>query len=424
MRKDKTKLFLITVEFPYGSAEDTFLGLEYPLLCEQFDLKVIATEADRLKEKRYRESCDNAVSISSRQNIGEKIFSLLCFLTRRECYQEISEILSQKEFRGGRIYRALMYGAASETFFRRLRRSIDLKRDTHAVFYFYWFDYKCFALCAKKKKYPYIRIITRTHGRDLYDERELYGRQFFKRQMDEQLQKIIFAAQYAKDYYLHRYGKEDSDRYSLHRLGVPIRLNSGNERREKFDGDQPFILLSCSSVIAIKRVGLIIEGLSELQDLTARELVWVHIGDGGELLKLKRLAENRLNGKKNIRFEFMGELPNENVVEYYRNHFVGCFITTTSTEGGAPVSVQEALSFGVPAIVTKVGELPFMAQNNGVLLSENPDGKEIAAAISKILSVYGTGEYWEMCENALDKHKRYFEASRNFTEAVMEISNV
>ena len=56
-----------------------------------------------------------------------------------------------------------------------------------------------------KEKYPNIRIISRAHGYDLYDERELYGRQYFKPQMDSKLERLIFVSEYGKKYYFNKF---------------------------------------------------------------------------------------------------------------------------------------------------------------------------------------------------------------------------
>lgn len=420
----KKKLFLLTEEFPYEHGEDTFVGLEYPALCEQFNLQVITTGVRNPGELKDAEYYGNANVISPDQTLIEKMYSMLCFLTRKECYQEMIDILKCKEYRVQRIFRALMYGTAAESFFRKVKRTAALKRDTEAIFYFYWFDYRCFALCMKKKRYPNIHIIARTHGRDLYDERELYGRQFFKQQMDKNLDRIIFAAQYAKEYYLQRYQKKDTDKYLVHRLGVSSKAVSVCDRKKQFDKDKPFLLLSCCASIPLKRIELIIEGLSNVRLVRQQKIQWVHIGDGEALDMLKELADRKLGKSTEIEYCFMGQMPNERVLDYYRRQCVGCFITTTETEGGAPVAVQEALSFGVPIIATRVGELPFMVEGNGLLCAENTDGVKVGEAISKMVSLYGTVEYWQMCQNSLDKFDLYFNAAHNFPKVAADINKI
>ena len=139
----KKKLFLITEEFPYEHGEDTFVGLEYPLLCEQFDLRVITTGVRNADVSKDAGDYRNVSVISPDQTPLEKIYSMICFLMRKECYREMLDILKSGELCVQRIFRELMYGTAAVTFFRRLKKTAGLAKDTEAIFYFYWFDYRC-----------------------------------------------------------------------------------------------------------------------------------------------------------------------------------------------------------------------------------------------------------------------------------------
>lgn len=414
----KTDMYLITQDFPYGHIEDSFVKPEYPYLCDSFHVSIIAAELG----ENVPDTTDlpvEACIIPTAQSLWDKIISLLRFLCEKDCYTEIAAVVRDKKQILKRIYRALMFGTAAETFYRRLQKKTGLNKNTHALFYFYWFDYKCFGLTMHKHNFPNIKIIARTHGYDLYDYRELYGRQFFKPQMDAKLERLIFAAQFAKDYYLERYGKQDSDKYPLHRLGVADKKVSAEMRKTSYK--EEFLLLSCSDAIAIKRVELIIEGLSAITD---KKVKWIHIGGGNQLKNLKEEAEAKLGTKQNIQYEFTDILPNDKVISFYKEHYVSCFITTTSTEGGSPVSVQEALSFGVPVIATSIGELPWMVSNNGILLSENPTGVEVGHAIEHMSEMYGTEKYFAMCEQSLRIFRDKFNADRNFCVLADELEQI
>ena len=412
----KQRVFHITQDFPYGHLEDSFVGPEYPYLCECFDISIIAAEVppdtELLSEEEVKNKGFEARIISNRQKITEKLFSLCCFLLTKDCYTEIISIIrsGKKIFR--RIYRALMFGAAAETFYRRLKQSISLTRDTQALFYFYWWDYKCHGLTMHKKKHPNIKIVTRTHNYDLYDEREVYGRQFYKTQMDKKLDRIMFVSVYGKEYYLNKYGKIDSIKYPVHYLGVSD--PGPPERKEKGKDIQ---IVSCSALIPLKRVELIIDGLSRVQDIPVH---WIHMGDGIELERLQKMAEEKLKG--NIQYDFRGRVSNRQVLEYYRNNNVTCFITTTSIEGN-PVSVQEALSFGLPIIATCVSDIPHMIDGNGVLLSENPTGDEVAGAIRTIVNMT-EDKYKDLCRNSYRIFCRDYDVNTNHRKLAEDLAGI
>jgi glycosyltransferase involved in cell wall biosynthesis len=309
-----------------------------------------------------------------------------------------------------------MFGTAAENFYRQLKEQTKLTIKTDAIFYFYWADYKCFGLTMHRRKYPHISIVARTHGYELYDERELYGRQFFKPQMDEGLDRLIFVSAYGKKYYLEKYHKADSVKYPLHRLGIrrapmPTQLES--------PARTPFVLVSCSNVVDIKRIDLIIEGLS----LVGENVRWVHIGDGPLRQALEEKAKALLGRKQNITCEWKGAMKNSDVIAFYKNNTVHGFITTTATEGGNPVSIQEALSFGIPVIGTKVSDIPYMVEGNGILLSENPTSREIADAVETMCRM-DESAYLAQREQAYQKFLTSYDADKLHPKMVQELLNL
>ena len=76
-------------------------------------------------------------------------------------------------------------------------------------------------------------------------------------------------------------------------------------------------------------------------------------------------------------------------MNFYKKRPVDCFITTSSTEG-VPVSIMEAMSYGIPIIGTDVGGVKETIDENGILISANPSVKEISEAIE---SIYNDNNY-------------------------------
>lgn len=405
----KKKLYLITKDYPIGNKETAFIDPEYKKLSKLYDISIVITE---LKDAATSKSDDVCKVLNLNPGFCEKLICLVKFLLNKDAWIEIKTIIGEGKNIIANLFRAAMYGTFAEAFFIRLKKAVGLSADTDAIFYFYWWDYKCLGLTMHKKSYPNIKIITRTHGYDLYDERELYGRQYFKPQMDRELERIIFVAQYGKQYYLSKYGKNDGSKYPLHRLGVP-------DPRANLDKGKGgiFHIVSCSNAIPLKRIELIIEGLSKIEELKIR---WVHMGDGSELGHLKEMAGKKLGG--NITYEFPGRILNSEVIDYYRENNVNCFITTTSTEGN-PVSVQEALSFGIPIIATAVSDIPYMIAQNGILLPENPTGDEVAKAIRTIADM-DDSDYINLRKNSYRIYCRDYNAESNYQRLIEDMSHL
>lgn len=405
----KKKMYLITKDYPVGNAETSFIDPEYKMLSEVYDVSMVVTE---LESGVDPETDDHCRAIDLHPAFGEKIVCLIKFMLHRDAWIETAAIIREGKNIMRNLFRAFMYGTFAEVFFQRLKKAIGLTAGTDALFYFYWWDYKCLGLTMHRKKYPGIRIVARTHGYDLYDERELYGRQYFKPQMDRGLERLIFVARYGKQYYLNKYRKSDSAKYPVHCLGV----YDPKTDLECAKGET-FHIVSCSNAIPLKRIELIIGGLSTIKDI---EIKWVHMGDGTELDSLKDMAGAKLG--VNIDYHFAGRIPNEEVIKYYRENNVNCFITTTSTEGN-PVSVQEALSFGIPVIATSVSDIPRMIDNNGVLLPADPTADEVAAAIRKIADM-DDSDYIELRKNSYRIYSRDYNVESNHRRLIEDLLRI
>ncbi|MGN0278019.1 MAG: glycosyltransferase [Lachnospiraceae bacterium] len=403
----KRKLYLITKTFPHEGGETAFLSPEFPYLLKNFDVTVITTETVMESPKASSE-----INIDLQANLMDKLAGILHFLLHADAWRELSNIMRSGHDRMHQICRGLMFGVAAEDFYRKLRKATGLCRETDAIYYFYWADYKCFGLTMHHRKYPHIHIVARTHGYELYDEREIYGRQFFKPQMDRELDRLVFVSEYGKNYYLQQYHKQDGIKYPLHRLGIK---SHGNQVPFE-DRNKEFVLVSCSNAVDIKRIDLIIDALVYVEE----KINWIHIGDGPCMESLQNRAHNLLDDRRNITYEWKGALPNQAVMEFYRQQPVHCFITTTSTEGGNPVSIQEALSYGIPVIGTRVSDIPYMVEGNGILLSENPKPQEIAEAITQMCQM-DEKTYCEWRENASQKYIRSYDADNLHPEMMAEL---
>ena len=161
------------------------------------------------------------------------------------------------------------------------------------------------------------------------------------------------------------------------------------------------------------------EGLSLITDTRVK---WIHFGDGEESDRIEAIARKLLDGKRNINYSFAGRVDNQTIMSFYRDNAIGCFITTTSTEGN-PVSVQEALSFGIPVIGTEVSDIPLMIEGNGVLLSANPSAQEVADAIRTVADA-SDEERIAMREKSYEIWASDYNAEKNYNEFVKLLMKV
>lgn len=265
----------------------------------------------------------------------------------------------------------------AELFFQQVKQSKAINFDEPCVIYTFWNHFRTLAFCLHKDELPNIKLISRTHAYELYNERQPNGRQSFKSFMNLKIDALFFIALRGLNYYLNTF-KQNIEPSKLYYSPLGIKRNKTISLQNKINR---FHLVSCSNVIPLKRVALIIEALS-LCDSKCK-IHWTHFGDGNLMQEIKKLANDLLKDKENITYWFMGHCPNEEVMRYYSFMDCSCFITTSSTEG-LPVSLQEALSFGIPIIGTDVGGINEEIDENGILLPSNPSPQEVANAITKI----------------------------------------
>jgi glycosyltransferase involved in cell wall biosynthesis len=146
--------------------------------------------------------------------------------------------------------------------------------------------------------------------------------------------------------------------------------------------DGVFRIVSCAHIVPVKRLDLLLKE-SRGSPACARKFEWVHFGDGtgGKSLNKKMTRDF----PQNARGRLMGNVPNSEIIQHYRELPVDVFVNVSGTEGGAPVAIQEAISCGIPIIATLVGGNPeVVSEKNGILLDPGPSPHEIAVALLKI----------------------------------------
>lgn len=403
----KRKLIISTDGFPYGNSEISFLEPELDELVKHFDIVLVAhchNQADDRVKKNVYKGCkvyniDIQLAWYARMKYG------IQFFFNKDGWKEVGSILKTKEKIFQRLYQSIAFFAfAMENYQLMEKMKILPEENEEFIYYTYWYVYYTYSMTKNRKRFRNIKIITRTHGFDLFDERCNGGRQPFKSIMDEQLDHVFFVAEQGKEYYLNKYNREASNKYIVSRLGT---MKIGGESPHK---DSRFRLVSCSSIIPLKRVDLLIRALSRIN----RELEWIHFGAGTDAEKVEDLADIMLSDKENITFKLKGFVPNDKIMEYYKSYYVDCFISTSSTEG-LPVSIQEAMSFGIPIIATAVGGVPELIADNGILLPANPTEKQIAGAIENIMDM-DEERYLEVRQNSFKLWQEKFDAGENRKE--------
>ncbi len=170
-------------------------------------------------------------------------------------------------------------------------------------------------------------------------------------------------------------------------------------------------------MVTVKRIDLIVDTLICLEQMYGKslpnEITWVHFGDGQLLKEIKKKVDSNL---KYIKVIFKGQVANSEVLKFFQNNEVDLFINVSMSEG-LPVSIMEAISFGIPIIATNVGGTREVVEDlvNGYLLNRNSSPKNIAETVFRFVENrelvarmgVSSRSMWEKKFNAIYNYEKF-----------------
>lgn len=391
----KRNIFLFTNTFPYGSGE-TFLTTEIRFLAAEFErINVIPLQAD----VNLRILPPNVYVTKPLLKFDSKKERTKFILSGILNFSPVS--FAFKEWRTQKPFESYEKFWEFVTFLLRFRSALHNLRISPGpddVLYFYWGHTSVMLAPVLKSKYN-CKIAARFHGSDLYEEAKI-GYIPFRAYVFPAIDQFITVSEFGRRYLLSKYPQWISEaQVAVSRLGVS---NQG-VNVQNTDQSGVFHLLSCSNLIELKRIDLIIKAL-HLIDFRVR---WTHFGDGPLKSTLMSLS---LELPQNIEVNWMGQCPNSEIMAFYQQNHIDLFINVSSSEG-IPVSIMEAMSFGIPAIATDVGGVTELVnETNGVLLPADLDQKLLA---NTIINFAGNNQQIYR-NNAREYWMKYYNAETNY----------
>ncbi len=243
------------------------------------------------------------------------------------------------------------------------------------VAYTFWCEALTAGLGLAKDEHPGLVVVTRVNGFDLFAERHRPPYIPLRRSTLERLDRLYAVSECGMRYTVDHYPWFEP-RCEVSRLGVddPGRVSPSPSGRRH-------VIVSCSRMHPVKRVGLILDGVERAArrrpDL---RFEWHHFGDGEESEAIERAA--RADPPENVEAILHGYRTTAEIIAFYQQEPVAAFINASSSEGGSPVAIMEAASCGIPIIATAVGGNPeIVSERNGALVSADPSADEIADAL-------------------------------------------
>lgn len=367
---------MVTSAYPYGHGE-TFITAELPHISEFMDVELVPCSYTVGTEPRPVKQSVNLDYANKRWGFLRAFYLMSSLAAALWKYSWIKDALyvirhPHKSENTKELARALYRAQMFESFLVAQAAKDARKPD---LVYFYWMVPEIMgAIGYRKSWHPALKIISRAHRGDLYDELQAGGYFGLRDKIAAGIDEIYCISCHGMQYLENKYSFM---RASLHlaRLGV----NDPGYLNVQPDDDQ-LSIVSCSFVIPEKRLHLIVEAISHLLEREpGLRIKWTHIGDGPLFEQLRAQVSRELGERANV--IFTGYLTQDQVVNLYRDQRFDVIVNVSDSEG-IPVSLMEASSAGIPMVATDVGgNGEIVNAGNGILIPANADVETIASTL-------------------------------------------
>lgn len=244
-----------------------------------------------------------------------------------------------------------------------------------------WFGVDAHVVAYFKKKYSTVRSMALAHSGEVMPERNPFIDADFHKYIYTHIDKVYFISQKVFNDYL-QYRQKDSYHHLVEAKSEVRYLGCFNTSNvmNSSSCDGLFRIVSCSRIDANKRLSTIVEALRKW---TRSKIEWSHIGIGNLSELIEQQVKELTEKNPLVKVKLLGRLDNKSVMQYYENNPADVFLNTSLSEG-LPISIMEAMSYGIPAIATDVGgSSEIVNAQNGILLDKYFSVDDLLNALSK-----------------------------------------
>lgn len=394
---------LITCDYPYDTGE-TFIENEMPFLSRSFEkiyiFPINAHEGDKQTRVPPRNAEIHPVGcIHSTMRIP--------FYAGKGLFCKNKEL----KIRSGSLKRDVvnLYARGRSEFIKDYIVKVirEEKIDCNcATVYSYWFTDQAIAAWKLKEElskiFRSIKAVCRAHGYDLYWERNTAGYLPYQELSLAKLDGVYPCSDNGTDYLVRKYPRFE-DKVHTARLGT-LDFGVAPVPEKK-------VFVTCCSLKQFKRISMFAEAFCKVIQVY-KDCCWYCIGDGEEFEAIKNIVE-KYNAHTNVKMT--GRLSNKDVLKFYKSVPVSYFVNVSTTEG-VPVSIMEAMSYGIPAIATNVGGTSELVnESNGVIIDPNINSDDLLKVIKMELQI-NEQVYQQKRRNARKTWEQLSSAEKNYTE--------
>lgn len=375
------ELIILTDKYPYGNGE-TYIETERPYWSKfdrVFICPVLARKEDEIRDNFKALPYETIVNtVDCKPGFFDAIFGLLGSIRIRDYYQEIITLKKSNRLTVQRIKYLLFVGILSNLRINRIEKEIrhllNDSQNQNRLLYSYWMYEPAIVATGLVDKLHCNRLISRVHRYDLYEELQKMGYIPFRERVLKKIDRLYSISDDGLNYFSEHYGGKYDKKIIISRLGTARKYSVYNG-----DRGEETVVVSCSNLIPVKRVGLIVNALKKYD----KSISWYHFGDG----ILRQELENQVKTlPENVHAHFMGFTMNEDIQKFYSEHYIDAFLNVSESEG-VPVSIMEAQSYGLPVIATDAGGTRELVHDkiNGVLLKIDFCDFDLIRAINEVI---------------------------------------
>lgn len=406
--EDRNKtLYYFTLNYPFGNSP-LWKKNELEVLSRYFRRIVVIPltygEDDKARNLvegvEYESPIIDANHSGAERSVVEKI-GIMAKLLRSQVWRHfIREFLSPNVLSSPSRLKEMLRSTYEIGLFHgntRLKEIFDSMTKDDSVACFYWGIGQVNALLLRRpEELPFSAC--RFHGWDLYEERHESGYIPYRGQLVKILDLLLPCSVHGAEYLKARYGPLESKI-------LTARLGTKSVGRSPMNANGVLKIVSCSSVVEVKRLDLLCEALMT----STIPIRWTHIGDG-ELMPQVRSYVERF--PPNVEADLRGAIQGSEVSKTLAGDSFDLFVNTSRSEG-VPVSIMEAFAAGIPAYATDVGGTGEIVDDTvGKLIPSSVTARELAGLLEGF-SFLDEATLSEMRDNAFRRFQEMCDAEAN-----------
>ncbi len=351
-------------------------------------------------------------------------FRVVCELLRRPAFlfqkafrQEFSHAKKQGVLTRAFLKNYFKQGLVSNALYACARRILASHKDEPRVVLASWFHVEAFAAAMLKEKDPGIVTASLAHSFEVNPDRNRYVCYMQNAYRHRYIDKILFISETVRAMYRRKL-REDLGLEDEHTCVAY--LGSHNDGALNPPGEGKAIL-TCSNCVPLKRLDLLMACYEK--GLLPEDVSWTHFGDGPEYERLTRAAASVMQQRPGVSIRFAGRVSNAELLDNYAHEHVDLFLNVSTVEG-LPVSIMEALSFGVPVAATDVGGTAEILDDGcGFLLPADLTPEQLAECVLAFFAL-PADRAEAMRAHARERWAERFDAGRNIPRLLDAIESV